>query len=516
MQHQHVVAIDIGTTGAKAAVLRLDGVVAGESYREYGCSYPNPNWVEQDVDLIVGKAMECCGEAVARSGLAPSEIASVSFSAQRCCSIFVDSGGNLVRPMISWQDNRAHEQVRRIEEGISGAEFYDITGMPLNTTWMVSKMMWVREKEPEKWNRVAKVVQLQDYALKAMGAEEFVDDVSDAGFYGLWDPYAFDWSDKLLALLGFDRSVLPRAVASGTRIGSVSASAAARCGLKQGTPLCVGAGDQNSAAIGAGVAKKGQLSVSLGTGGLAAAYLDAPFRDPNRKAMIVNHAVYGKWQLEGYQAGAAGVFRWFRDEMAALEKENASRDGKNVYDVLGESISRVPPGSRGLVLLPYFASATTPRWNPHARGTILGLTFAHDRACLARCFMEGVTLEVRDMVASMLAAGVPIDQVRILGGATKSEVWNQMQADVYNRPVQTLKMTDAAIMGAGLLAAVGIGAFSSIAEGAERMVRVDRSYTPDPASAKRYDDVFAVYCRAYEALEGGGIFRALADLQSIQ
>ena len=514
MAEQSVVGIDIGTTGAKAAVIRLDGTVVCTAYREYTCVYPKPNWVEQDVDLIVGKAMECCTEAVGRSGLPSSAIAAVSFSAQRCCSVFVDGKGSIVRPMISWQDNRAHEQVGEIERKISAAEFYDITGMPLNTTWMVSKMMWVRENEPANWKRVAKVVQLQDYALRKMGAEEFVDDVSDAGFYGLWDPYAFAWSGKLLSLLGFDASIFPRPVASGSRIGAVSAAAAERCGLKPGTPLCVGAGDQNSAAVGAGVVKKGFLSVSLGTGGLAAAYLDSPFRDPNRKAMVDNHAVYGKWQLEGLQAGAAGVFRWFRDEIGGLEKEAACRDGVDVYELLNESIAKVPPGARGLVLLPYLASATTPRWNPHARGTLLGLTFAHDRACLARCFMEGITLEVRDMVASMAGAGIPIEQVRILGGATKSEVWNQMQADVYNRQVETLKMTDAALMGAALLGAVGIGAFSSIPEGTERMVRVDRIYKPDRERAKRYDEVFDVYCRAYDALEEKGVFRALADLQA--
>jgi sugar (pentulose or hexulose) kinase len=514
MAEQNVVGIDIGTTGAKAAVIRLDGTVVSEAYREYGCVYPRPNWVEQDVDLIVGKAMECCREAVGQGGLAAS-VQAVSFSAQRCCSVFVDTRGTLVRPMIGWQDNRAHGQVQQIQGKIGADEFYDITGMPLGTTWIVSKILWVRENEPDNWKRVAKVVQLQDYALKRMGAEEWVDDVSDAGFYGLWDPYAFDWSGKLLSLLGLERSLFPRPVASGTRIGAVSAAAAERCGLKPGTPLCVGAGDQNSAAVGAGVVKKGFLSVSLGTGGLAAAYLDAPFRDPNRKAMVDNHAVYGKWQLEGLQSGAAGVFRWFRDEIAALEKETAARDGKNVYAVLNEMIAKVPPGARGLVLLPYLASATTPRWNPHARGTLLGLSFAHDRACMARCFMEGITLEVRDMVASMTGAGITIDQVRILGGATKSEVWNQIQADVYNRPVETLKMTDAALMGAALLAAVGIGAFSSIPEGAGRMVRVDRTYAPDPARARRYDEIFDIYCRAYEALEEKGIFRALADAQAV-
>ena len=513
MAHQYVAGIDIGTTGAKAAIFSCDGLLLASAYAEYACSYPQPNWVEQDVDLIVGKAIECCRRAIADSHLNPSEISSVAFSAQRCCSIFLDAKGGLVRPMISWQDNRAHREVEEIARALPADEFYDITGMPLNTTWMVSKILWVRNHEPENWERVAKVVQLQDYALKALGAEGFFEDVSDAGFFGLWDPYAFDWSDRLLTLLRISRSIFPVPSASGSRVGAVSASAAERSGLTQGTPLCVGAGDQNSAAVGAGIVRKGFLSVSLGTGGLAAAYLDTPFRDPHRKAMIDNHAVYGKWQLEGLQAGAAGVFRWFRDEIAALEKESAAASGKNVYDMLNEMIEKTPPGAKGLILLPYLASATTPRWNPHARGSLLGLTFAHDRACLARCFMEGITLEVRDMVNSMSRAGIAIDTVRILGGATKSDTWNQIQSDVYNRPVETLKMTDAALMGSAIFAAVGIKAFADIPEGTERMVRVDRTFSPDAARARLYDEIYEVYCGAYEALEEKGIFRALAKLQ---
>jgi xylulokinase len=513
MARQYVAGMDIGTTGAKAAIFGIDGRLVASAYTEYGCVYPKPNWVEQDVQLIVGGAIDCCRRAVAESGLDPADIAAVSFSAQRCCSIFLDARGGLVRPMISWQDNRAHEEVAEIEAKITAEEFYDITGMPLNTTWMVSKLMWVRNHEPASWEKVAKVVQLQDYALKEMGAEDWLEDVSDAGFFGLWDPYAFDWSDRLLGLLRIPRSIFPTPAASGSRAGVVSAAAAERSGLKQGTPLCVGAGDQNSAAVGAGIVHKGFLSVSLGTGGLAAAYLDVPFRDPHRKAMVDNHAVYGKWQLEGLQAGAAGVFRWFRDEIAALEKHEAAGSGKDVYAVLNEMIESTPPGAKGLVLLPYLASATTPRWNPHARGTILGLTFAHDRACLARCFMEGITMEVRDMINSMLRAGIPIDNVRILGGATKSAVWNQIQSDVYNRPVETLKMTDAALMGSAIFAAVGIKAFSDIPEGTQRMVKVDATYTPNAERAKLYDEIFQVYCGAYEALEGKGIFGALARLQ---
>jgi xylulokinase len=513
MAKQYVAGIDIGTTGAKAAIFDLDGRLVASAYTEYTCIYPKPNWVEQDVQLIVDKAIDCCRRAVAQSGVDPADIASVSFSAQRCCSIFLDAKGGVVRPMISWQDNRAHEEVAEIESKISAAEFYDITGMPLNTTWMVSKLMWVRRHEPSNWEKVTKVVQLQDFALREMGADGFFEDASDTGFFGLWDPYALAWSDRLCSLLAFPRSLFPQVIASGTKVGAVSAAAAERSGLLKGTPLCVGAGDQNSAAVGAGIVRKGYLSVSLGTGGLAAAYVDVPFRDPNRKAMVVNHAVYGKWQLEGLQAGAAGVFRWFRDEIAALEKQEATAGGKDPYELLNAMIEGTPPGAKGLVLLPYLASATTPRWNPHARGTILGLTFAHDRACLARCFMEGITMEVRDMISAMLASGIPIDTVRILGGATKSALWNQMQSDVYNRPVATLKMTDAALMGSAICAAVGVGAFADIVEGTGRMVKVDRTYTPDAGRARLYDEVYSVYCSAYEALEEKGVYAALARLQ---
>ena len=235
----------------------------------------------------------------------------------------------------------------------------------------------------------------------------------------------------------------------------MSAAAAARAGLKAGTPLCIGAGDQNSAAVGAGIVRKGYLSVSLGTGGLAAAYLDEPFRDPNRKAMVDNHAVYGKWQLEGLQAGAAGVFRWFRDEIAALEKEAAASAGTNVYEPAQRDDRHDPARREGA------GAASLPRQRDHAAleparaRDAAGPDLRPRQGLHGPRFMEGITLEVRDMVNSMVAAGIPIQQVRILGGATKSEVWNQMQADVYNRPVQTLKMTDAALMGAALFAAVG-------------------------------------------------------------
>ena len=185
-----------------------------------------------------------------------------------------------------------------------------------------------------------------------------------------------------------------------------------------------------------------------------------------------------------------------------------------MYQILNELVAEVPAGARGLAMLPYFASAKTPRWNPYARGVIAGLSFSHDRKCLARAFMEGITMEVKDMLQSMLASGIQIDNVHILGGPTKSPLWNQMQADMYNRPVQTLKTTDAAPLGAAICGGVGIGEFSSIQDGAFRMVKIDETYEPKSDTAALYNDLYDIYCALYEGLEEKGVFTKLAFFQN--
>jgi xylulokinase len=229
--------------------------------------------------------------------------------------------------------------------------------------------------------------------------------------------------------------------------------------------------------------------------------------------MVTNHSIKGRWLLEGYQAAAAGVYRWFRDEMGALEKAYATSTGKDPFELINEEAAAVPAGAKGLVFLPYFASAATPRYNSDARGVLAGLTFAHSRGCLARAFMEGITLDMRDMIEGIKKAGVTVKTVHILGGPTRSELWNQIQADVYGTPVQTLKVPDATVLGAAILGGVGAGVFSSIEEGARQMVHVDKSYTPDPQNVSVYAELYRTYCRVYEALDTSGSFVAISAAQ---
>lgn len=513
MSDKYLAGIDIGTTGAKVAIFDLKGNIISSAYKEYTCSYPRPNWVEQDPLVLIESTMDACRKAVAKSKINPENISSIGLSSQRSCTIFIDKQGNILRPMISWQDNRANTEVKEIESKISNHDYYNLTGLPNNTTWLLPKILWVRKNEPKIWGKVNKVVQLQDFALKAFGAEEYYNDIPDVAMSGMMDTDKLTWSSKLLSLFDIDKGLLPVPISSGKKIGVISEKVSQKTGFAKGTILCVGAGDQNSAAVGAGIVYNGYMSVSIGTAANVIAYLDKPLRDPKEKNMITSHAIYGKWQLEGYQAGAASIYKWFRDEIAIIEKAYASIYKKDAYEVLNELIKKVPPGSKGLILMPYFASATAPRWNPDARGLIAGLTFAHDRGCIARSFIEGITLGVKDMIVSMLGSGISINTIRILGGPTKSELWNQMQADMYNRKVETLKVTDAAILGAAILAGVGIGTFNSIEEGVLEMVKFDKEYEPIKENTEIYNELYSIYCKMYEALEERKIFSLLAKMQ---
>jgi xylulokinase len=511
--NKYLAGIDIGTTGSKATIFDLNGNALGTAYREYPCLYPKLGWVEQDADLLVSRMMESSKDAIAASGVNPADILSISFSVQRCCTIPLDKDGHIIRPMLSWQDNRTANEVEDIKTKISDDDYFEITGFPNNTTWMLSKMLWLRKNEPQNWEKVHKVVQMHDYTLAKMGANDYFVDYSDARYYGVWDPYKFQWSDKLLKMFDIDKNILPIPAVSGTKAGKVSAAASQMSGFAEGTIICVGAGDQNAAAVGAGVVSKGDVFISMGTSGAAGAYVDHPFKDPNKTTFVTNNAIKDKWLLEGHQAGAAGVYRWFRDEITQLEAAYAHASERDVYQLTNTLVEKTPVGAKGLIFLPYLAGAATPRWNPEARGSLVGLTFAHDRGCVARAFMEGITMDMRDLLQSMINSGVEISNVRILGGPTKSPLWNQIQADIYKRPVGTLKHTDAAVVGAAIIAGFGVGVFDSIAEGVKLMVLPDEKYEPIEKNAIIYDELYDIFCNLYKSLNEQNVFSDLAKLQ---
>jgi sugar (pentulose or hexulose) kinase len=510
---QYLAGVDVGTTGARCAIFDMKGNIVASDYREYGATYPKPGWVEQDLEDLVAQTMNACSAAVTKSGVDPKEIISVGFSTQRSVTIPVDKAGKAVRPMLSWQDARTGAEVADMAKLIDGGEYYATSGMPMGTTWVITKVLWMRKNEPELYDRTYKFVQNQDVILKAFGADDYFTDRSDMAFYGVWDVEKVEWSEKLCSLFGVTPDMFGKSTAPGTQVGSISPSISERTCFAVGTPICVGAGDQNCGVVGMGSVKGGMATVTLGTAGLAILSLDKPIPGFGGM-MITNHAVEGMWEMEGLSNAAASSYRWFRDVVGTQEKELEKSNGKSAFEYLNDLAVQAPAGSKGLLYLPYLGTAATPRWNANARSAFIGMSFAHGRPEMVRSVLEGVVLEVRDMMDGWLKAGVDISVLRLGGGATKSSLWNQIQADIYGRPVQTLKVGESTVLGAALLGGVGAGAFSSIEEGVETLVEVTGEVEPNLENHKVYEEMYQAYVMAYEGLSKSGAFDKLAEIQA--
>lgn len=507
---RYLAGVDVGTSGARCSVFDLSGKPLVTAGREYGARYPQPGWVEQDPALLIDKTMEACRAAVEASGIDPSEIAAIGFSAQRSVTCAVDWQGTPVRWLLSWQDARTAAQVEALRRRIDPAEFYQVSGLPLGTTWIITKLLWMRDNEPELYRKTCKFVQNQDLVLRAFGADAYYTDICCMAFYGTWDVGHLRWNQPLLDLLELSPEHFGRPTPAGTQVGTIGPSVAAKTGFAVGTPLCVGAGDQNCSVVGMGAIRAGMGTVTLGTAGLAILCVDQPVAGFGGM-MITNHAVPGRWEIEGLSNAAASSLRWFRDVVGTGQSQDAA-GGPSAYQQLDALAAGSPPGSKGLLYLPYLATAATPRWNADARGAFIGLSFAHDRAELTRAVMEGVVLEIRDMMEQWLRAGKQVDVLRIGGGAARSPLWCQIQADVYGRPVELLQCEDSTGLGSALLGGVGAGVFQSIEEGVAAMVKPSGLIEPDPRRHELYTNLYEAYVKAYEGLDQSGTFAALARL----
>ena len=501
--------LDIGTTGARCMIFDFSGNVKAGVYREYGSYYPEPGWVEQVQAEMIDRAMEVCREAITTAGIDPKEIASLGVSTQRSVTCPIDADGKPVRRSISWQDARAGEQIETLRTQIDADEYYQISGLPLGTTWVISKMLWMREHEPKLFDRTDRFVQMSDIVLKAFGADDFYTDLGSTVFYGVWDVAALRWSQKLMDQFEVSPSQFGKPIAPGTQVGQIPASVAEKTGLAPGTPLCVGAGDQNCSALGMGAVKSGIGTVTLGTCGMAILSTGQPV--PGFGGMMsTNHAVPGLWEIEGLTGAAASTYRWFRDEIGPGQIEPSEENDQSSFERLNHLAAQSAPGAGGLLFLPYLATSASPHWNPNARGAFLGLSFAHDRADMARAVMEGVVFEIRDIIQVWLDAGLEVDSLRIGGGATKSQLWNQIQADIYGRPVSQTRCEESTCLGAALLGGVGAGVFSSIEEATDQAVHVTTQVDPDQCRHSLYQERYELFAATYATLAETGIFDRLA------
>ena len=485
----HVLGIDASTTAVKAILLDGSGAVRGIGSSAYELSVPRPLWSEQDPHLWWDGTVAAIRAVLASTGVPGDDVVAVGLTGQMHGAVLLDGADEVLRPAILWNDQRTGAECDLIREVVGPERLVAITGNDALTGFTAPKLVWVRDHEPEIWGRVAHVLLPKDYVRLRLTGDHAMDKADGSGTM-LFDLAARDWSGEVLAALGIDRAWMPPTFEGPEVTGTLTAEAAAATGLRAGTPVIAGGGDQAANAVGVGAVEPGVVALSLGTSGVVFATTDRPLFEARGRVHAFCHAVPGRWHMMSVMLSAAGSLRWFRDAVAPGTE----------YADLVDPAADVPAGSEGLLFLPYLTGERSPYPDPLARGAFVGLTLAHDRRHLTRAVLEGVAFGLRDGLDLMVEAGMPAPSViRASGGGTSSPLWRQILADVLGAEIATVDTAEGAAYGAGLLAAVGAGWFPTVEAAAARLVAATPAAAPGP-DAPRYAEVHAVYRELYPAL----------------
>jgi len=482
--------IDVGTGGTRALLVDGRGKVKHAFMAPHEPMYmERPLWAEQRPENWWDAAQLAIRGVLAEAGIAGREVRGIGLSGQMHGLVLLDAAGRVVRPALIWCDQRSQAQVDAINKSAGKETVLACTANPVLTGFTLPKLLWVRDNEPARFERVHKVLLPKDY-LRLQLTGEHASDVSDASGTALFDVVRRQWSWELVDRLGIEKTILP-VVLESTRIsGKISRAAAASTGLTEGTPVSAGAGDQAASAVGNGIVEAGVVSCTLGTSGVVFAHMQSPAYDPGGRVHTFCHAVPGAWHVMGVTQGAGLSLQWFRNNLAP---------GADYETLTGEAAS-APPGSQGLFWLPYLMGERTPHLDASARGGWIGLTAKHTRADLIRSLLEGVSYSQKDCLDIIEQTGATVNSVRVSGGGARSAFWRQMLADVFGKCVVVLETEEGSAYGAALLAMVATGEYSSVLDVCKAAVREIASVVPDAGRAGMYAQGHKIYRSLYPAL----------------
>jgi xylulokinase len=496
-----LLGLDISTTGAKALLIDEAGVVVSSATTDLSLSMPRPLWSEQDPYAWWDGMVASIRRALASAGAKGTQVRCVGLTGQMHGLVLLDVYGNVLRPAILWNDQRTGAQCDEIRARLGRARLIQVTGNDALTGFTAPKILWVREHEPEVYARAAHILLPKDYIRYRLTGDYATDKAGAAGTL-LMDIKARDWSPEVLEALEIPAGWLPRTHEGPQITGQVSEEATSATGLKAGTPVVGGGGDQSAQAVGVGAVEPGLVALTLGTSGVVFASTGEPFIEPEGRLHAFCHAVPGRWHLMGVMLSAAGSLRWYRDTLAP---------GVDL-DALLTPAADIPAASEGLIFLPYLTGERTPYPDPLARGAFVGLTVRHSQAHLTRAVLEGVAFGLRDSFELIKSAGLAeIGQVRVSGGGAKSPLWRQILADVLDVELVTVTTTEGAAYGAALLAGAGVGVWPDVAVACQRTVKLTGRAQPQPQVAARYAEAYAYYGQLYPALKP--IAHGLSTLQ---
>lgn len=487
----YVLGIDVGTGGTRALLVDRDGAIASSATCEHvPFASPQTGWAEQDPDNWWKAARSAIQSAL--SNVSNANVFCVGLAGQMHGAVLLDENDAVLRRALIWCDQRTQGQCDWLNTKLGAARIIELTCNPALTNFTLTKLLWVRDNEPEIWKRFRRVLLPKDYVRLRMTRAHAMD-VAEASGSLMLDVAHRRWSEEMMAAADLPMNCLPRLFESPEVCARISEGGAAHTGLKAGTPVVAGAGDQAAGAVGMGIVRAGAVSATIGTSGVVFAATDSPALDSKGRVHTFCHAVPGRWHVMGVTQAAGLSLRWIRDLL--------KNSGELTYDQLTREAAAVPPGSDGVLWAPYLMGERTPHLDPHARATLTGLAASHTRGHVVRAVLEGVAFSLKDTFSLFGEMKVPVRSIRLGGGGARSKLWRQIQADVYGHEVEILAAEEGAAYGAALLAGVGAKFWNSVEEACDAVVKVRKRVKPNLENIATMQRQYGEYCRLYPALK---------------
>ncbi len=496
MRNLIFLGIDLGTTGVKLVALSKEGKVLFKCFEEYNLYTPKPGWSEEIPSewwKAVLKSLKLAVKFLEKD----SEIKALALSGQMHGSVFLDKGGEVIRPAILWNDTRSFSQRKEIEDKIDRETLLkNVQNLPLEG-FTAPKILWLKENEPENYLKLWKVILPKDYInYKLTG--RICTEPTDASGTALYNVISKKWSKEVIEDVGFSMDVFPEVVKSTDVVGKISEEVSKETGISEKCLVIAGGADNVCGAVGSGVVSEGQMLVSVGSSGVIFLPTSEPQkRDPEGRLHFFKH-VGDLWYNMGVTLSAGLSLKWFKETFEKCELTNQEKS-KNVYNLMIKKAQKVPLGSEGLYYLPYLNGERTPYMDAKARGIFLGFSLRHGKEHFIRSVLEGVAYSLRDSVEIVKGHGLKIKEARIIGGGAKNEFWTQIISDVLNVEINTLMMDEGPAFGAGILAAIGSGVYTNVEEAVRLMVKTKRTFKPIPRNVDEYDKRYDIYKDIYHA-----------------
>lgn len=496
-----ILGIDIGTTSLKAAVFNSQGENQASAVVEYALLTPDTDVVEAPCSIYMESIKKCMEIISATGKVETREIVTVGFSVQGETLCFLDGEGSPLRNAIVWMDNRAVKQAEELRAYFGDELCYKITGqVSFEACWPAAKVLWVKENEPEVYEKVKHILLLEDYIIYLLTGK-FVSEGSLLCSTEYWDIKTKDYWKDMLAYLGMQREWLPDIKESGEIVGTILPEMAEMLKISKDAQIATGCLDQVAGAIGVGNIKPGLLSENIGAALAICAVTEKLTYDPNRLMPVHYFAVPDTYMMHTFTTGGM-CLRWFRDNFCQEEMAVQETAGVDAYDLINKAVEKVSPGSEGLIALPHLQGSMAPDVNLSAKGVFYGATLLHKKAHFARSIMESLGYIIRRNLEAIQGMGIEVKQIRTMGGGSKSDIWNQIKSDITGKQLYTTQSAqDAACLGAAILAGKATGVFDSIESACESMIKIKKVYKPDEKNRVVYEEQYEKYKALFRAME---------------